>query len=120
MVTAVDSGAIGAACDVEQTATEVTAATAIAIDTVFMLSSLDKSPFLRPYWSADEWQLNEIARSHQFNLNVSLDLNHCAVFKPDLVRMPAIGLASFAATNILSAMRQERTRLVFGVRRFVR
>ena len=38
MVTAVDSGAIGAACDVEQTATEVTAATAIAIDTVFMLS----------------------------------------------------------------------------------
>jgi hypothetical protein len=45
VVTAVDSGAIGAACDVEQTATEVTAATAIAIDTVFMLSSLDKSPF---------------------------------------------------------------------------
>ena len=45
----------------------------------------------RPYWSADEWQLNEIARSHQFNLNVSLDLNHCAVFKPHLVRRSAIG-----------------------------
>jgi hypothetical protein len=43
--TAVDSGAIGVACDVEQTATEVTAAIAIAIDTVLMLSSLDKSSF---------------------------------------------------------------------------
>jgi hypothetical protein len=45
VVTAVGSGAIGAACDVEQTATEVTAAIAIAIDTGFMLSSLDKSSF---------------------------------------------------------------------------
>ncbi len=42
VVTAVKIGAIGAACDDEQMATEATAITAIAVDTGFMLSSLDK------------------------------------------------------------------------------
>jgi stage V sporulation protein SpoVS len=42
VVTAVEIGAIGAACDVAQTATETTAVTAIAIGNRFMLSSLDK------------------------------------------------------------------------------
>jgi hypothetical protein len=41
-VNAVEIGAIGAACDVAQTATETTAVTAIAIGNRFMLSSLDK------------------------------------------------------------------------------
>jgi len=44
VVTAVEIGAIGAACDVAQTATETTAVTAIAIGNRFMLSSLDKLP----------------------------------------------------------------------------
>jgi len=42
VVTAVEIGAIGAACDVAQTATETTAVTAIAIGNRIMLSSLDK------------------------------------------------------------------------------
>jgi hypothetical protein len=42
VVNAVEIGAIGAACDVAQTATETTAVTAIAIGNRFMLSSLDK------------------------------------------------------------------------------
>jgi hypothetical protein len=42
VVTAVEIGAIGAACEVAQTAMETTAVTAIAIGNGFMLSSLDK------------------------------------------------------------------------------
>jgi hypothetical protein len=42
VVTAVEIGAIGAACEVAQTITETTAVTAIAIGNGFMLSSLDK------------------------------------------------------------------------------
>jgi len=41
VVTAVEIGAIGAACDVAQTATETTAVTALAIGNRVMLSSLD-------------------------------------------------------------------------------
>jgi hypothetical protein len=42
VVTAVEIGAIGVACDVAQTAMETTAVTAIAIGNGLMLSSLDK------------------------------------------------------------------------------
>jgi hypothetical protein len=41
VVTAVEIGAIGVACDVAQTAMETTAVTAIAIGNGFMLSSLN-------------------------------------------------------------------------------
>jgi hypothetical protein len=62
VVTAVEIGAIGAACDDEQMATEATATTAIAIDADFMLSSLDEHLLLNcaPYCSADECELNEL------------------------------------------------------------
>jgi len=62
VVIAVEIGTIGAACDDEQTATEATAATAITIDTGFMLSSLDKHLPINcaPYCSADECELNEL------------------------------------------------------------
>jgi hypothetical protein len=42
VVTAVEIGAIGVACDVAQTAMETAAVTTIAIGNGFMLSSLDK------------------------------------------------------------------------------
>ena len=54
VVTAVEIGAIGAACDVVQTATETTAVTAIAIGNDFMLSSLDKYLLPQPHRAAPQ------------------------------------------------------------------